>query len=96
MLVEYVKAYFNSSDPDQQTKWKEGCKDVNAVNATCAIPDLMEPPDGNVSAKTFFFNNETGGKAAGKKNEVTRARASPFEGGLVIAILLSFAICMFP
>ena len=61
LTVEYFKGYFNSSDPARQRDWANRCKDPLAVNATCPIPEVTEPPDGNVSAKTFFFSmqNET-------------------------------------
>ena len=55
LTVEYMKAYFNSSDPARQQDWSDRCKDPTAVNATCAIPEVTEPPNGNVSAKTFFL-----------------------------------------
>ena len=63
LTVEYVKGYFNSSDPARQKDWSNRCKDASAVNATCPIPEIQGAPDGNVSAKTFFFGmqkNETG------------------------------------
>ena len=62
LTVEYFKAYFNSSDPARQKDWATRCKNPTAVNATCAIPTVTEAPNGNVSARTFFFSlqkNET-------------------------------------
>ena len=58
LTVEYLKAYFNSSDPARQQDWSDRCKDPTAINATCAIPEVTEPPNGNVSAKTFFFSQQ--------------------------------------
>ncbi|KAK4694926.1 hypothetical protein P7C71_g2735, partial [Lecanoromycetidae sp. Uapishka_2] len=62
LTVEYFKGYFNSSDPKRQQDWSKRCKDPKAINATCPIPEVTEAPNGNVSAKTFFFSmqkNET-------------------------------------
>ncbi|KAL6712972.1 hypothetical protein ACLMJK_009527 [Lecanora helva] len=68
MRVEYVKAYFNSSDEELMKEWEKGCKDPQAVNATCVIPDS---PSGNASGKTVFLSQQdgTGGKSGGKKSE---------------------------
>lgn len=62
LTVQYLKGYFNSSDPARQRDWSKRCKDHSTVNATCPIPEITEAPNGNVSAKTFFFSmqkNET-------------------------------------
>ena len=59
LTVEYVKGYFNSSDPQRQADWQARCKDPKAVNASCAVPEVHAAPDGNVSAKTFFFSQAT-------------------------------------
>jgi len=75
LTISYLKAYFNSSDPARQRDWKARCQDIAAVNATCPIPEVMEAPDGNSSAKTFFFSkqgNETVNQTvfdAAKKSE---------------------------
>lgn len=58
LTVEYVKGYFNSSDAARQADWKARCKNIEAVNATCAVPEMAEAPDGNSSAKTFFFSTQ--------------------------------------
>lgn len=59
LTVEYMKGYFNSSDQSRQKDWQERCKDPSALNATCAIPEITEAPNGNVSARTFFFSMQT-------------------------------------
>ncbi|KAL8986674.1 MAG: hypothetical protein Q9177_004053 [Variospora cf. flavescens] len=58
MTVNYVKAYFNSSDTKRQDDWSNRCRDINAPNATCEVPDITAPPQGNVSANTFFFSQQ--------------------------------------
>ncbi|KAL9595105.1 MAG: hypothetical protein Q9219_006648 [cf. Caloplaca sp. 3 TL-2023] len=58
MTVNYVKGYFNSSDTKRQGHWKNRCKDINAPKATCEVPEITAPPQGNVSAKTFFFSQQ--------------------------------------
>lgn len=93
LTVEYVKGYFNSSDPARQKDWQGRCKDPSAINATCAIPKITEAPDGNVSAKTFFFSqtfNSTGNQMVygTRKNEGTALIKSSFLAGLVTTVLL--------
>ncbi|KAL8898976.1 MAG: hypothetical protein Q9207_006429 [Kuettlingeria erythrocarpa] len=58
MTVNYVKGYFNSSDTKRQDDWRNRCKDVNAPNATCEVPEITEAPQGNASANTFFFSQQ--------------------------------------
>lgn len=58
MTVNYVKGYFNSSDTQRQGDWRKRCKNINAPNATCEVPEITAPPQGNVSAKTFFFSQQ--------------------------------------
>lgn len=58
MTVNYVKGYFNSSDTKRQDDWRNRCKDVNAPNATCEVPEITEAPQGNTSANTFFFSQQ--------------------------------------
>ena len=67
VTVEYVKAYFNSSDAGKTKEWEDGCKDVGAPNATCEIPDVKGPPDGNSSAKTVFLTDQSSGGGNGSK-----------------------------
>ena len=59
LTVEYVKGYFNSSDPKRQEDWKSRCPSTTTVNSTCAVPEIKEAPNGNSSAHTFFFSQET-------------------------------------
>ncbi|KAI4237715.1 MAG: hypothetical protein LQ349_001642 [Xanthoria aureola] len=58
MTVSYVKGYFNSSDTQRQGDWKKRCKDINAPNATCEVPEITGPPQTNTTAKTFFFSQQ--------------------------------------
>ena len=96
LTVEYIKGYFNSSDASRQKDWQERCKDPSALNATCAIPEVTEAPNGNVSAKTFFFSmqsNSTLGQTvfgAKKKSEGTALGVSSWEAGLTTGVLLLF------
>ena len=63
LTVEYLKGYFNSSDPSRQQDWSKRCADPSAANATCVVPEVTQAPDGNASARTFFFSmqaNDTG------------------------------------
>ena len=58
--VEYFKAYFNSSDPHRRNDWVKRCTDPKLQNATCVVPDLTGAPNGNASAKTYFFTQDPG------------------------------------
>ncbi|KAK4169284.1 beta-glucanase [Cladorrhinum sp. PSN259] len=74
LTVRYVKAYFNSSTIQRQKDWHGRCKDVDAGNATCKIPDIT-PID--KSAAGWFFkdkknttNNQTiSGQSQGSRLE---------------------------
>ncbi|KAF4543849.1 Glycoside hydrolase family 16 [Lasiodiplodia theobromae] len=65
MTVSYVKAYFNSSDAQRRKDYYLRCPDQSKVenNTVCEIPDQIIPPDnqgpnGNVTARTFFFSED--------------------------------------
>ena len=102
LTVEYMKGYFNSSDPARQKDWRGRCTDITAVNATCAIPEVTAAPDGNVSAKTFFFTqqkneseNQTVFGGTGKSNAGAAViRSSLWETIGVTALLLLYATAM--
>ena len=63
MVVSYVKAYFNSSNPDRQKAHQSRCKDASAPNAVCLIPDQLVPPRSDVATeqegKPYFFSKDT-------------------------------------
>jgi beta-glucanase (GH16 family) len=60
MTVSYFKAYFNSSDSQRSSDYKNRCKDPSAANAICVIPDQTVAPGAaaaqNGSASTYFFS----------------------------------------
>ncbi|EOD48374.1 putative glycoside hydrolase family 16 protein [Neofusicoccum parvum UCRNP2] len=63
LTVSYVKSYFNSSDTQRQKDYYLRCTDETAADSVCQIPDQTVPPDnqgpdGNATAKTFFFSEE--------------------------------------
>lgn len=58
--VEYFKGYFNSSDPKRQGDWEKRCTAAKKPNATCVVPAFTAAPDGNKSAKTYFFIQDPG------------------------------------
>lgn len=75
LVVQYVKAYFNSSAPQRQRDWDGRCGDAAAPGAVCDIPERTE---GNTSAAGWFFsdahnmtNNQTVyGKSEGSRSGV--------------------------
>jgi len=65
LTVSYVKAYFNSSDPERQKVYERACNGNSSADAVCQIPDQLVAPDpngvnGNSTAHTYFFTNEPG------------------------------------
>ena len=92
LTVEYLKGYFNSSDPARQRDWAKRCKDPSVANATCPIPEVTEAPNGNVSAKTFFFSmqkNETVNQTVtGSKTSEGVSMETPWETRTVTTVVL--------
>ena len=93
VTVSYFKAYFNSSLPARAKDWNLRCPDVSAPNATCAVPEVTEPPNGNSS--TFFFINQGNSTANqtvyGPQNDGTvHVLYQPWQLGLMM-LLLAFA-----
>ncbi|KAL8982038.1 MAG: hypothetical protein Q9205_003341, partial [Flavoplaca limonia] len=57
MQFSYIKAYFNSSSGAANAEYKSRCKDPNAPNAICKVPDQTTPPDPG-KATTFLSPNK--------------------------------------
>ncbi|KAF2165045.1 glycoside hydrolase family 16 protein [Zasmidium cellare ATCC 36951] len=60
MTISYIKAYFNSSNPEATAKSLEICQPRELPNSTCYIPNQWYPPDpmgieGNATGHTHFF-----------------------------------------
>ena len=84
MVISYVKAYFNSSDPKRVSEWGHRCRDPGGVNASCEVPEVVGAPQGNESGKTRFFSGERGmavGQAVvgNRKNSMVSQRVLPSE-----------------
>ena len=91
LTVEYLKGYFNSSDPARQQDWSKRCNSLSAVNATCPVPEITQPPDGNASAHTFFFSmqaNETGNQTVSGSKEKSEGIALKVSGTGTAALML--------
>lgn len=99
LAVSYVKSYFNSSLASRQNDLSSRCDNPSAPNSICMIPDQItapdpEAPNGNVTAKTFFFgelNNATTNQTIYRESEAISIRAlwSPR------VVLFAFNILMF-
>ena len=69
MTISYVKAYFNSSDPQRHQDFQTRCSDPTAPGAMCMIPHQEGAPDalgGNGSSgavsggrRTYFFSAQS-------------------------------------
>jgi len=98
LAVSYVKSYFNSSLASRHNDLISRCKNPSAPNAVCTIPDQVIAPDpdapnGNVTAKTFFFsdlNNSTNNQTVYRESEATSVRSvwSQRPVSLAFAILM--------
>lgn len=61
MVVQYVKAYFNTTDEQRLKDYAGRCTDSNAENAICVIPDQNGAPifGGNdTSTRPYFFSQD--------------------------------------
>lgn len=55
LVVRYVKAYFNSTDPKRTQDWSGRCKNAkNVETSVCKIPVVTRE---NQTAKDFFFSD---------------------------------------
>lgn len=71
MEVQYLKAYFNSSDEAKQTAFAGRCGDAAAEGAVCDIPDVTA---GNDTAAGWFFTgqkNMTAGQTVSSDSGIT-------------------------
>lgn len=102
--ISYVKAYFNSSDPERQSAWSKRCKNSSAAGAICPIPDQLVAPDtstftGNMSnANTYFFNNvpnSTVNQTVWHKNSglETKGRLGGFQSVVSLLFVFTLAVC---
>ncbi|KAM3440009.1 hypothetical protein NHJ13734_003444 [Beauveria thailandica] len=72
IVVSYVKAYFNSSDADEASKWEKRCSEAKV--ATCVIPDLG------------VENATTGGQFLSRQNSSTASARPQLAQGLLFAL----------
>lgn len=104
MLVQYVKAYFNSTNEQRLKDYATRCPDPNAPNAICEIPHQNGPPvasGADPSRKPYFFsqdpsNNKTvnqtvhGEIETGRKgNDATSLTAGMALGIIPVTLLIS-------
>ena len=61
MLVQYVKAYFNTTSEDRLRDYGRRCINPNATNAICQIPDQVGAPlfyPHNSPQRPYFFSQD--------------------------------------
>ena len=61
MLVQYVKAYFNTSNEERIKDHAGRCKDPSAANAICEVPGQNGPPifgGSDTSQRPYFFSQD--------------------------------------
>ncbi|KAJ4392419.1 hypothetical protein N0V85_007069 [Neurospora sp. IMI 360204] len=54
LVIRYLKAYFNSTDPNRTQDWSGRCKDAKAQTSVCKIPVVTRE---NQTAKDYFFSD---------------------------------------
>lgn len=91
MAVQYLKAYFNSSDEARQRAFAARCGGGDAAGAICDIPNVT--PDNNTAAGWFFSGqknmtaNQTVSTDSGITGGDTNGAAARDQGGVVAAWL---------
>lgn len=63
MLVQYVKAYFNTTNKDRLGDYGKRCTNPNGPNAVCQIPDQIGAPlfyPSDSSQRPYFFSQDPG------------------------------------
>jgi beta-glucanase (GH16 family) len=94
MTVEYVKAFFNSTNSKRQQSYTKQCVDPSAAKSICQIPDKSNS-NGSYGGSYFFTSNSSmvpgqvvGGSTAGK-NGAEQNSALPCATILWIALFSS-------
>ncbi|KAK3494479.1 concanavalin A-like lectin/glucanase domain-containing protein [Neurospora hispaniola] len=54
LVIRYIKAYFNSTDPKRAQDWDGRCKNAKAETSVCKIPVVTR---NNQTAKDWFFSD---------------------------------------
>lgn len=103
MTVAYVKAYFNSSQPERQRSHDSRCIHHTTPGAICEILHQTRAPDPGMtdnnqsSAQVPFFTDQPGmaeGQIYYQKSGVKSLQLAPLES-LVILLLLSIIAAIF-
>ncbi|TVY80537.1 Beta-glucanase [Lachnellula suecica] len=104
IVVDYVKAYFNSSLTERQSDWATRCRDTTLPGAFCTIPDWNTPSSpstptlisGN-STQPFFFsdqNNMTVNQTVYHKSKGTTTASDAVQQTVMMLAALSFVIAV--
>lgn len=107
MTVSYVKAYFNSTDPERRGAYGQRCPAVSSARSLCRIPDQTVPPspngpDGNRTANTYFFTrqrNQTEGQVvdddrSGDQEAAAGPRATAQSATAIFAPLIAIFLVL--
>ncbi|KAA8899763.1 glycoside hydrolase family 16 protein, partial [Sphaerosporella brunnea] len=93
MVVSYVKAYFNSSNPVRIKDHHQRCGIAPKEKAVCQIPDQMGPPKyGDV----YFFHKDPSGNKVNNQSIFGVSSATGFERLPIWAYFLLFAMIVLP
>lgn len=104
MTVAYVKAYFNSSEPERQKRHASSCQGSTKPDALCIIPHQMRAPDpramiDNRSAAEVPFFTDNPDLAKGQiyyeKSGVTVLKLSVSESLMAMMVLSVVAAVFF-
>lgn len=89
LTVSYVKAYFNSSDAQQQSDWAGRCHGASGDEAVCAVPNITAA---NASTGGWFYGNGNKTGDGGDGNDAYHLAGS--RTGLMMLTVLTFWFCM--
>lgn len=100
MVIAYVKAYFNSSDPARAKQYVSNCLNPTITDAVCLIDHQNRAPDPSVTvdnrsaAEVFFFTDYpplVKGQIYYEKSGVTILKLSLSESMMFMMLLSIFA-----
>ena len=74
LLVQYVKAYFNSSEPTRQNDHSRRCPNPSVAKGICQIPDQKGAP--TLGGVPFFHTDPSGNKANNQSVYAVSARSA--------------------
>ena len=86
LVIRYVKAYFNSTEPKRTQDWSGRCKNAKAETSVCKIPVVTREKQ---TAKDYFFSDYAD-KAKNQTVYEPTSGARTFEAAVSWTVILVF------